>query len=107
MTICEQQNPTTCKSVDISNNGIVPMVGSTVSSIVFSPSGIQTIGLIAPLLNLAGFSVTAAPQGITVTNLGNGTFIVDAAANIAVPLTGNITISDGMGHTVTIPIAVL
>ncbi len=105
--ICEQQNPTTCKSVSITNNGVVPQVGATLDSIVFSPSGTQLITLLAPTLqSLDGFKVTAVPQGINVMNLGNGQFEFSAAANIAVPLTGNVTFTNGT-QTITIPISVL
>jgi hypothetical protein len=105
VTICEQQNPSTCKQVNISNNGVVPMIGSTLDSIVINPSSIQTIGLIEPALAYANFTLVSTPSGISVTNLGNGQFSVSAAANVS-PLSGNIVITDGMGHTITIPIAV-
>jgi len=104
--ICEQQNPSTCKSVDIANNGVAPMVGSTLDSIVLGPMAFQTFGLIAPALSLTNFSVVSTPQGISVTNLGNGQYQASAAANVAVPLTGNIVLSNGT-QTVTIPISVL
>ncbi len=106
VTICEQQSPTTCKSVSITNNSIVPQVGSSLSSIVFSSSGLQTIQLLAPGFNLAMFYVSSTPQGITVTNLGDGMYQVSAMTNMSVPFTGSITITNGT-QTITIPVAVL
>ncbi len=104
--ICEQQNPTTCKSVSITNNGVVPQVGSSLDSIVFGPGGEQLLTLIAPTAqSLTGFTVTALPSGISVQNLGNGQFEFSAAANVAVPITGNVTLTNG-SQTITIPIAV-
>jgi hypothetical protein len=106
VTICEQQSPSTCKSVNITNNGVVPQVGSNLSSIVFSSSGLQTIQLLAPGFNLAMFYVSSTPQGITVTNLGDGMYQVSAMTNMSVPFTGSITITNGT-QTITIPVSVL
>ncbi len=108
LNICMQSMPLTCQSVNLINSPTTSGIISSLSSAVLNgPGQGPVLSLLGLLGSLTNFTVTASDKNISIVNLGSGQFRIDANANVTVPLTGSITIDDGMGHKLTIPLQVV
>jgi hypothetical protein len=98
-----------CEPVTLAQNKTAATIGSSLSSAVIVPGTLELLTLASEtgLYNDSDFTVTSSNNGITVTNLGNGQYDLGASANLAVPTTGTITVTQPNGNTITIPVTVL
>ena len=82
-------------------------IGGVVLSGPGQQESLSLASTLSGLLGTPNFAVSSSSSDISVTNIGNGVFSIAASANAAIPVTGTITVSDLMGHMITIPISVL
>jgi len=110
LNVCETaMTPNVCAPVTLTQNAAADQIGSNLSSAVITPGTFQLLMLAskAGVTKVENFTVTSSNNNVTVTNLGNGQYDLGAAANVGTPTTATITATDGMGHTITIPVMVL
>jgi hypothetical protein len=110
LNVCETaKSPPLCIPVTLTSNPIASEIATNISDAVIVP-GTYKLLIVASKLgvtNFTNFTVTSSNGGISVQNLGNGNYDLGAAANLTPPVSAIVTVNDGAGNTIAIPVVVL
>ncbi len=110
LEVCETaKSPPLCIPVTLTSNPIASQISSNISDAVIVPGTYKLLTVASELgvTNFTNFTVSSSNSGITVQNLGNGNYDIGAAANLTPPASAIVTVNDGAGHSIAIPVVVL
>jgi hypothetical protein len=110
LNVCETaKSPPLCIPVTLTSNPLASKIASNISDAVIVPGTFKLLTVASKLgiTNFSNFTVMASNSAISVQNLGNGNYDLGAAANLTTPASAIVTVNDGMGNTIAIPVVVL
>jgi hypothetical protein len=110
LNVCETaKSPPLCIPVTLTSNPIASKIASNISDAVIVPGTFKVLTVASKLgvTNFTNFTVMASNSAISVQNLGNGNYDLGAAANLTTPASAIVTVNDGMGNSIAIPVVVL
>jgi len=106
VTICEQQSPAHCTTVNLNNVLSSVPFAPNLSSIALLPGQSVTLAVSTVSALLGGstvFNVVSSTSNILVNAAGGGNFTISAPAGASAVESGTLTISGANGQSVSIP----